>query len=88
MPASKIKILICLVVFMSLTVAHVFADELKPIKLSEPQLSKGKLLMQALNERQSTRAFSSDELPLEVLSNLLWAAFGIIHSNQVKSGDF
>lgn len=58
-------------------VKYVHADEPKPIKLSAPQLGKGKSLMQALNERRSTRAFSSKELPHEVLSNLLWAAFGI-----------
>jgi nitroreductase len=32
--------------------------------------------MQALKERKSTRAFSSQKLPEQVLSNLLWAAWG------------
>lgn len=55
----------------------VFSQELKPIKLSAPQLGKGKLLMEALKERRSLRAFSPKELPLDVLSDLLWAAFGV-----------
>jgi len=33
--------------------------------------------MQALKERKSGREFSSQKLPLPVLSNLLWAAWGI-----------
>lgn len=33
--------------------------------------------MQALKERQSSRSFSAKKLPLQVLSDLLWAAFGI-----------
>jgi SagB-type dehydrogenase family enzyme len=36
--------------------------------------------MQALRERQSTREFSAEKLPTHVLSNLLWAAFGINRS--------
>ena len=39
--------------------------------------------MQALNERQSQRSYSARELPDQVLSNLLWAAFGI---NRPDSG--
>jgi SagB-type dehydrogenase family enzyme len=34
-------------------------------------------LMQTLKERKTTRSFSPRKLPEEVLSNLLWAAFGI-----------
>lgn len=40
--------------------------------------------MEALKERRSQRAFSPKELPLQVLSDLLWAAFGI---NRPYSGD-
>lgn len=47
------------------------------IKLPEPQTNGGKPLMQALKERKSNRAFSNKELPQQVLSDLLWAAFGI-----------
>ena len=33
--------------------------------------------MQALKERQSGRQFSSEKLPLQTLSDLLWAAWGV-----------
>ncbi|HYA04109.1 MAG TPA: nitroreductase family protein, partial [Syntrophobacteria bacterium] len=38
---------------------------------------------QALKERASSRAFSKEKIPLPVLSNLLWAAFGV---NRPDSG--
>jgi SagB-type dehydrogenase family enzyme len=37
----------------------------------------GRPLLEALKERRSTREFSSRALPDELLSTLLWAAFGI-----------
>jgi len=51
--------------------------ELKPIELPKPQMEGGKPLMQALKERKTSREFSSEKLPLQVLSNMLWAANGI-----------
>jgi len=56
---------------------------LQTIKLPAPRTSGGKPLMQALKDRHSSREFSGRELPPEVLSNLLWAAFGI---NRTKTG--
>jgi SagB-type dehydrogenase family enzyme len=47
------------------------------IQLPDPQTSGGKPLMQALQERKTTRSFSPRELPQGMLSNLLWAAFGV-----------
>jgi nitroreductase len=47
------------------------------IKLPSPDMSGGKPLMQALLERRSCRELSPQKLPLYLLSNLLWAAFGI-----------
>jgi SagB-type dehydrogenase family enzyme len=55
----------------------VTAQELKPVALPAPQTSGGKPLMQALKERKSTRDFSPEKLSPQVLSNLLWAAWGI-----------
>jgi SagB-type dehydrogenase family enzyme len=52
-------------------------------KLPDPQLEKGKPLMQVLSERQSTRTFADRELPLQETANLLWAANGI---NRKESG--
>jgi SagB-type dehydrogenase family enzyme len=54
-----------------------FAAELKPVQLPDPLIDGGRPLMQALKDRSSSRAFSTERLPLQVLSDLLWAAFGI-----------
>jgi len=45
--------------------------------LPAPQSEGGKPLMQALKERRTTRSFAEQPLPPQVLSNLLWAAFGV-----------
>jgi len=47
------------------------------ISLPKPSAKGGMPLMQALSERQSTREFSTDKLSPAILSNLLWAAYGI-----------
>jgi len=47
------------------------------IQLPKPQITGGKPLMQVLNERHSTRTFSDRKLSPQVLSNVLWAAWGI-----------
>lgn len=46
------------------------------ISLPEPQKTGGKPLMEALNERHSSRTFSEREPDLQTLSDLLWAGFG------------
>ncbi|MCX6538505.1 MAG: SagB/ThcOx family dehydrogenase [Acidobacteria bacterium] len=53
------------------------AQDLAPITLPAPVISGGKPLMQALKDRASAREFSPDKLPVQTLSNLLWAAWGI-----------
>jgi len=55
----------------------VFAQVLMPIQLPKPQTDGGRPLMQLLKERKSVRKFSLEKIPLQVLSNLLWAAFGM-----------
>ena len=55
-----------------------FAAEGPPaMSLPRPQTDGGKPLMEALKLRKSTRTFSEKKLPPQVLSNLLWAAFGV-----------
>ncbi|HOJ31436.1 MAG TPA: SagB/ThcOx family dehydrogenase [bacterium] len=58
-------------------------NEIQPVKLPKPQITGGKPLMEALSARKSMREFGSQELPLQTISNLLWAAFGI---NRPESG--
>jgi len=47
------------------------------IVLPRPDTTGGKPLMQVLKERKSSREFDAKALPPQVLSNLLWAAFGV-----------
>ncbi len=47
------------------------------IELPPPHRAGGKPLLEALNDRRSTREFRTDELGPSVLSSLLWAAFGV-----------
>jgi nitroreductase len=69
-----------------LAVPAVFAQTLKPIQLPKPQTTGGKPLLQALAERQTSRSFADKPLPPQVLSNLLWAAFGVNRPAEVKAG--
>jgi len=73
--------LVMLTLFACLTLG--VAQELKPVPLPPPQTSGGRPLMEALKDRQSSREFSSQQLSPQVLSNLLWAAFGV---NRPDSG--
>lgn len=52
-------------------------DASETILLPAPQKEGGVLLMEAISKRRSDREFSSQELPLPLLSNLLWAAYGV-----------
>ena len=45
--------------------------------LPTPRVSGGKALLQTLKERRTHREFSRERLPMQLLSDLLWAAFGI-----------
>ena len=51
------------------------------VVLPPPQTEGGKPLMQALKERRTTRSFDARPLAPQVLSNLLWAAWGIIRAD-------
>ncbi len=62
---------------LSLLFVVLVPAEAADIQLPAPQTSGGKPLMQALKERKSARQFSAEKLPPQVLSNLLWAAFGV-----------
>jgi nitroreductase len=73
------SILVTPLIFAILLVypALTYGQENKPIKLLAPQLQSGRPLMQTLKDRKSVREFSSKDLPLQVISDLLWAANGI-----------
>ncbi len=52
-------------------------DAMQQIALPAPEKIGGMPLMEAIAARHSAREFSPKELPLPMLSNLLWAADGI-----------
>ena len=59
----------CLAAMLATAVA---AQELKAvIVLPAPQTDGGRPLMQALKERKSTREFSGEKLPVQVLAQLV-----------------
>ena len=53
------------------------AQEHYSMKLPQPQFETGMPLMKALRARQSTREFDQEKLSPQILSDLLWAAFGV-----------
>jgi SagB-type dehydrogenase family enzyme len=57
------------------------AQDMNPVPLPSPQTSGGRPLMQVLKDRHSTREFSNQKLSPQMLSNLLWAAFGVNRSD-------
>ena len=59
------------------------AQELAPIQLPAPSMTGGMPLMEALALRSTSRAFRPDPLPIQTVSDLLWAAFGV---NRPESG--
>jgi SagB-type dehydrogenase family enzyme len=68
----KSALLLTLIVSIALQ-----SEDLKPIQLPTPQMDGGHPLMQVLKERKTQREFNPEKLPTQLLSNLLWAAFGI-----------
>jgi SagB-type dehydrogenase family enzyme len=80
---KAVLLTIWLLIFALIIPALCRAAEIQEINLPKPRLEGGKPLMQALAARASLREFSSAELPLQVLGDLLWAADGI---NRPESG--
>lgn len=56
---------------------QVVAQELTSISLRAPRTSGGTTILEALSQRQSTRAYAPQMLTDQELSDLLWAANGI-----------
>jgi len=73
---------LCITITMAATIRNGAPAEEQTIQLSDPQADHHPFL-QLLMKRESSRVFSSDPLPNNVLSNLLWAAAGI---NRRESG--
>jgi len=78
--SAAVSVILTLVLVWSASGA---AQDLNPVQLTPPNLDGGRPLMQALKARATSRAFDTEKLPDQVLSNLLWAAFGV---NRPDSG--
>jgi hypothetical protein len=57
--------------------AAIPAPNLEPIALVPPQNDGGKSVLAALKERKTTRSIRDEKLTPQMLSNLLWAAWGV-----------
>jgi nitroreductase len=75
------KKLIFIFIFGSSIFLNISAQD---IYLPSPDKTGGKPLMQALNERQSTRSFTNDTLTRQQLADLMWAGWGINRADQKK----
>lgn len=64
-------------IFVFLMTLAAFTLSAQDIALLTPETGKGVNVMQAFNQRRSTREFDSKELTLQDMSNLLWATMGI-----------
>ncbi|MFB3893303.1 MAG: nitroreductase family protein [Phycisphaerae bacterium] len=62
------------------------AIRLAPIELLKPGKDGGKSVLAALWERQTIRNISDKKLPPQMLSDLLWAAFGINREKKAGGG--
>lgn len=73
---------ICILIAFIIAAPAAAAD-LKPIELPKPRTEGGRPLMEVLSDRVSIREYSPEPLPMETISDMLWAAFGI---NRPESG--
>jgi SagB-type dehydrogenase family enzyme len=80
-----IKVSVATGAVLAMTPSITLAQEPKAIQLVKPETGNGNPLMQLLWKRKSIREFSPEPLPLEVLSNLLWSAFGITRPDGRKT---
>lgn len=83
MRKASIVILVALLAGLAVGPVSVSAQGGEKIRLPKPRMDGGKPLMQCLKARRTARRFSSRRLSEQVLSDLLWAAFGV---NRPDSG--
>ncbi|MGD0035897.1 MAG: nitroreductase family protein [Bacteroidota bacterium] len=61
----------------SIPESHGSEQKLLPIKLPKPTHGRDSSMFKALQQRKTIREISDKKLSLQVLSNLLWAAYGV-----------
>ncbi len=75
MNSKIVLIVITFIIAVSLVMPGISAEKI--IKLKQPDIKGGILLMEALSKRSSSRSFSDRALSEQTLSDILWAAYGI-----------
>lgn len=70
---KRITSTVCLI-FVTISL---YSQDLQPIQLLSPDLSRGVNVMQAFQQRASATAFASQPLSLRDLSDVIWAANGV-----------
>jgi hypothetical protein len=53
------------------------AEDLRTIKLPKPLFANGSTVFEALKMRRTSRSVSERKIPLQILSDILWAAQGV-----------
>jgi len=70
---KRITSAVCLI-FVTISL---YSQDLQPIQLLSPDLTRGMNVMQAFQQRASAAAFASQPLSLRDLSDVIWAANGV-----------
>ncbi len=83
MITRRVANLALLSTIMAAAMPRLATAEATAMELPPPRTEGGKPLMEALKARHSSREFADRPLPPQILSNLLWAAWGI---NRPESG--
>jgi SagB-type dehydrogenase family enzyme len=63
-------------VLTSIMLCSIFFTDAQDINLPSAQTKGGKAFFETVNQRQSKRSYVKKEMPLQMLSNLLWTANG------------
>ncbi len=78
-------IILIISIFFGWSISSGSAQVIETINLPPVQKTGGMSLMEALQNRQSQRSFSSRDLSQQQISNLLWAAYGINRPNGFRT---
>jgi len=81
--AFRIAVTIFIVTSFILAIDSISVAAPEYIMLPNPDINGGKPIMETLSQRKSGRDYKADKLSNRVISNLLWAAFGV---NRPESG--
>lgn len=85
-PLLRIRRLAAIAAFATLYGVMPCLAQSESVTLPKPRTDAGKPLMKGLLERKTTRRFTDRNLSPQVLSDLLWAAFGVNRAQAERAG--